>query len=202
MYEFLYGWLISALSRADSFLLQNELLSELQKGKNAPKKKPKLKKKSRPVSRDIVYLQALQNMCGGYYKALMGFRLDGKLQMPNPRFDSEQVRYEHRFAPFQNLLTPPPVVYSEFRDMTSLERFSQQPVDSIFFYISGCKHFHQARQLLESIPMEPDSNDLIKICKTNFVVLKLLAGGHKKDSQKPPEFDFSLNKHFSIIKLV
>lgn len=131
----------------------------------------------------------------------MGFRLEGKLSMPHPRFDSEQVRYEHRFAPFQNLLTPPPVVYSEFREMTSFQRFPQQPVDSVFLYIAGCKHFHQARQLLESVPLDHEISELLKICKTNFIVLKLLAGGHKKDSMKPPEFDFSSNKYFSIIKL-
>ncbi|XP_018578871.1 N-alpha-acetyltransferase 35, NatC auxiliary subunit [Anoplophora glabripennis] len=201
LYEFLYGWLISALSRADSFLVENEILNELQKNKGASKKKPKYKKKPRPYNRDIIYLQALQNMCGGYYKALMGFRLEGKLSVPHPRFDSEQVRYEHRFAPFQNLLTPPPVVYSEFRDMTSFQRFPQQPVDSVFLYIAGCKHFHQARQLLESVPLDHEISELLKICKTNFIVLKLLAGGHKKDSVKPPEFDFSSNKYFSIIKL-
>uniref|UniRef100_A0A6P7H787 Protein MAK10 homolog n=1 Tax=Diabrotica virgifera virgifera TaxID=50390 RepID=A0A6P7H787_DIAVI len=202
LYEFLYGWLISALSRADSFLLENEILHDVHKGKGATKKKPRNKKKSRQYNRDIVYLQALQNMCGGYYKALMGFRLEGKLTIPNPRFDSEQVRYEHRFAPFQNLLTPPPVVYSEFREMTSFERFQQQPVDSVFLYIAGCKHFHQARQLLESIVPDSELTDLLTICKTNFIVLKLLAGGHKKDSTKPPEFDFTKNKYFATMKIV
>nr|CAI5829432.1 unnamed protein product [Callosobruchus analis] len=180
LYEFLYGWLISALSRADTFLMENEILNELQKtGKGAARKKPRYKKRN----------------------ALMGFRLEGKLQMPHPRFDSEQVRYEHRFAPFQNLLTPPPVVYSEFRDMTSFERFQQQSLDSVYLYIAGCKHFHQARQLLESIQTDPEIVNLLTICKTNFIVLKLLAGGHKKESLKPPEFDFSKSKYFSIIKL-
>ncbi|CAH1969133.1 unnamed protein product [Acanthoscelides obtectus] len=203
LYEFLYGWLISALSRADTFLMENEILNELQKsGKGISRKRPRYKKKNiRPNNRDIIYLQALQNMCGGYYKALMGFRLEGKLQMPHPRFDSEQVRYEHRFAPFQNLLTPPPVVYSEFRDLTSFERFQQQSLDSVYLYIAGCKHFHQARQLLESIPSDPEIANLLTICKTNFIVLKLLAGGHKKESTKPPEFDFSKNKYFAVIRL-
>lgn len=132
----------------------------------------------------------------------MGFRLEGKLTIPHPRFDSEQVRYEHRFAPFQNLLTPPPVIYTEFREMTSFERFQQQPVDSIFLYIAGCKHFHQARQLLESVPGDVEITDLLTICKTNFIVLKLLAGGHKKDSSKPPEFDFLRSKYFPIIRLI
>lgn len=131
----------------------------------------------------------------------MGFRLEDKLMTPHPKFDNEQVRYEHRFAPFQNLLTPPPVVYSEFKDMTSLERFQQQPVDSCFLYIAGCKHFHQARQLLENCAQDNEVADLLRISKMNFIVLKLLAGGHKKDAKTPPIFDFSTNKHFAIIKI-
>lgn len=80
----------------------------------------------------------------------MGFRLDGKLAMPHPQFDSEQVRYEHRFAPFQNLLTPPPVQYAEFKEMTTFGR-CQQPVETMYLYVAGCKHFHHAKQLLETI---------------------------------------------------
>lgn len=130
----------------------------------------------------------------------MGFRLDRKIAMPHRQFDNEQVRYEHRFAPFQNLLTPPPVQYSEFKEMASFEKFEQKPVDSIYFYISGCKNFHQSRQLLENIPADSEVSDLLKIAKTNFIVLKLLAGGHKKDSVTPPEFDFSVNRYFPIMK--
>ncbi|KAK9890677.1 hypothetical protein WA026_012029 [Henosepilachna vigintioctopunctata] len=201
LYEFLYGWVISALTRADSFLVENDLMLDSAKQKNTNKKKPKHKKKPRPYLRDISYYQALQNMCGGYYKALLAFRSEGKLQVPNPQFDCEQVRYEHRFIPFQNFLTPPPVQYSEFREMTSLQNFQHQPVDSTYLYLGGCKHFHQARQLLESIPQESEIVELIKICKTNFIVLKLLAGGHKKDSSSPPEFLFDQCKYFPIIKL-
>lgn len=44
-------------------------------------------------------------------------------------------------------------------------------------------------------------NDLLKVAKTNFIVLKLLAGGHKKDSTVPPEFEFTYHKHLPVIKL-
>ncbi|XP_018332280.1 N-alpha-acetyltransferase 35, NatC auxiliary subunit isoform X2 [Agrilus planipennis] len=201
LYEFLYGWLVSALTRADSFLVEQELVGEMQKTKGNKKSRTKFRKKVRPYHKDIIFFQALQNMCGGYYKALIGFRMEGKLKMPDPQFDNERVRYEHRFAPFQNLLTPPPVPYSEFRDMTTPSRFNQQSVDSIFLYIAGCKHFHQARQLLETIqPCDEEVTALLKICKTNFVVLKLLSGGHKKESINPPNFDFTSHQHFPLIK--
>lgn len=32
--------------------------------------------------------------------------------------------------------------------------------------------------------------------------MKLLAGGHKKESKVPPEFDFSVHKYFPVVKLV
>lgn len=157
LYEFLYGWLVSALNRADSFIVG---LDVIDIAKNRPNKKQRAKKKKpKPYKyrREIVYYQALQNMCGGYYKALFGFRIDGKISMPHPQFDSEQVRYEHRFAPFAGLATPPPVQYAEFREMTSPMRCPQQPVDSSYLYIAGCKHFHQARCLLETItPKDPE----------------------------------------------
>lgn len=42
--------------------------------------------------------------------------------------------------------------------------------------------------------------DIIKIAKINYVVMNLLANGHKKDSKCPPEFDFSIHKYFPTIK--
>ena len=36
-------------------------------------------------------------MCAGYYKMLVGLRTEGKTVVPNPQFDNEPVRYEHRF---------------------------------------------------------------------------------------------------------
>ncbi|XP_014293858.1 N-alpha-acetyltransferase 35, NatC auxiliary subunit [Halyomorpha halys] len=196
LYEFLYGWLVSSLSRADAFLSEQEILNEQNKTKR--RCKSKLKKKARPYAKEITINQALQNMCGGYYKAMVGFRKDGKLVLPHPEFDCEKVRYEHRFSPFINvLLTPPPVQYSEFKEMTdSLEHSNSQSL-----YLAGCKHFHQARTLLESIH-NPDQEitELIRISKTNFVVLKLLAT-HKLDSSSPLDFDFSAHHHFPIMKI-
>lgn len=200
MYEFLYGWLVSALSRADSFLVEQESMVEAHKGRGAKKNKAK-KKKMRPYGKEIMIYQSLQSICGGLYKAMVGFRLDKKIKLPHPEFDNEQVRYEHRFAPFASLLTPPPMQYAEFCDMTSLLRYDQPPT-STNLYLSGCQHFHKARSLLETIPPDQEVNDLLKVAKTNFVVLKLLAGGHKKDSTIPPDFDFTTHHHFPIIKLL
>lgn len=87
LYEFLYGWLISAYNRADSFLTEHQSMTEYLKNKakasggaankkgnqSGGSKSAKHKKKdknntSRPYARDIAYCQAVQSMCGGYYK--------------------------------------------------------------------------------------------------------------------------------------
>jgi hypothetical protein len=83
-------------------------------------------------------------------QAMVGFQLDGKMKLPHTEFDNEQVRYEHRFAPFASLLTPPPMQYAEFQDMTSLLRY-EQPPSSTNLYLAGCQLFHKARSMLETI---------------------------------------------------
>lgn len=91
LYEFLYGWMISALSRADSFLMEQDARSEQLSRGGRNVKKGKRKKRPCPHSREIFVSQAYQNLCGGYYKTIAGFMLDGKLKRPQPEFDKEQV---------------------------------------------------------------------------------------------------------------
>lgn len=68
LYEFLYGWIVSALSRANSHIMEQEAMMDPQpKGRNTKKTKPK-KKKAQPFGKEMAINQALQNMCGGYYK--------------------------------------------------------------------------------------------------------------------------------------
>jgi len=86
-------------------------------------------------------------------QAMLGFHRSGKVNLPKAKFDSEKVRYEHRFAPFKNLSTPPAVQYPDFRDTLAIG--VQQPADVVRMYVNACKHFHQARCLLEAIP-NPD----------------------------------------------
>lgn len=94
--------------------------------------------------------QALQNLCGGYYKAVAGFSLEGKIQRPHVEFDNEQVRYEHRFAPFSSVITPPPVQYTQYREMTDYNRYMPRPSSEDLFH-AACKCFQHARVLLETI---------------------------------------------------
>uniref|UniRef100_A0A8C8JTC9 N-alpha-acetyltransferase 35, NatC auxiliary subunit n=1 Tax=Oncorhynchus tshawytscha TaxID=74940 RepID=A0A8C8JTC9_ONCTS len=199
--EFLYAWLMSTLSRADSSQMAEErLLEEQQKGRSS--KKTKKKKKARPLSREITMSQAYQNMCAGMYKTMIALDMDGKVRKPQFELDSEQVRYEHRFAPFNSVVTPPPVHYVQFKEMSDLKKYSPPP-QSADLYMAASKHFQQAKLILENIPSpDPEVNRILKVAKPNIVVMKLLAGGHKKETKVLPEFDFSTHKYFPVVKII
>ncbi|KAH9508932.1 N-alpha-acetyltransferase 35 NatC auxiliary subunit [Bulinus truncatus] len=201
LYEILYAWLVSTLHRADSFLLDAENASDMSlKGRSS--KKIKKKKRTKTLTRELTLAQAYQQMFGGYYKAVIGFQLCGKLKIPKFRFDHEEVRYCHRFGPFAVVLTPPMVHYPQYKEMSDLRRYDPLPSTQEMFS-SACKCFSQAKDLLEAVPSPSDEiQTLIKIAKTNFVVVKLAAGGHKENSMVPPEFDFTQHKIFPVIKMV
>lgn len=154
LYEFLFGWIVSALTRADSFLLEQECISEQFKNLSKGQKKSKLKKKKmKPYGREMMFTQALQNVCGGYYKALAGFHKANRIPQPLSEFDHEQIRYEHRFGSFAELSTPPAIGYSDFcSQKKALLKLTQEEL-----FLNAAKHFHQARSILELIPnLDPE----------------------------------------------
>jgi len=90
--------------------------------------------------------------------------------------------------------------YAQFQEMTDVTRYDP-PLEAIDLYNGAAKCFQQTRVHLETIPSpSTEVQALIKVAKTNFVVMRVLIGGHKKDSNAPPEFDFSLHKLFPVIK--
>lgn len=48
-------------------------------------------------------------------QTMVALDMDGKVHKPQFELDSEQVRYEHRFVPFNSVVTPPPVHYIQFK---------------------------------------------------------------------------------------
>lgn len=201
LYELLYAWMVSTLHRADSFLLDAENAPDMsQKGRSS--KKTKKKKRTKTLARELTIAQAYQQMFGGYYKAVVAFQLCGKLKEPMFKFDNEEVRYSHRFSPFSTVLTPPMVHYAQYKEMSDLGRYDPFPTTQEM-YGAACKCFCQAKELLDSVtPQTEEVQTIIKVAKTNFVVMKLVVGGHKEDSLDPPEFDFTQHNIFPIIKLV
>merc|ERR1719422_112080 len=203
LYELLYPWLINCLHRADTVLSEHMENMDKDKrdkgGKGKKKTKATTKKgvKSRPYLTEIACYQAHANMCAGYYKLMVAAKQEHKILIPNPQFDNEVVRYEHRFGAFANLLTPPLMPYTQFKEV--LEHTEKASIQTLF--TAASRDFGQARQILETVQASvPDEEivNLITINKTNFVVTSVLA----RDSKREIDFDFSLHQNFPTIKLV
>lgn len=116
---------------------------------------------------------------------MVALDMDGKVRKPQFELDSEQVRYEHRFAPFNSVVTPPPVHYIQFKVPQLMptdcrvfggvftfwlvikllpSHFLQEmsdlkkynpPPGSADLYLAASKHFQQAKLILENVP-SPD----------------------------------------------
>ncbi|KAH8284585.1 hypothetical protein KR018_004942, partial [Drosophila ironensis] len=165
-YEFLVGFLVSALTRTENILLALEEYAEHQskiQGNNGgpgggvvknnrkmPKPK-KNKKQQRPYRAEIVFYHALLSLCGGMYKAMGALTKDGRVRLPLSKFDNEEIRYNRRFLPFATLTSPPPVSYAEFKSIR--EHMMRPSVEELYSY--AAKHFDQARNVLETI-QNPD----------------------------------------------
>ncbi|XP_043223591.1 N-alpha-acetyltransferase 35, NatC auxiliary subunit-like [Amphibalanus amphitrite] len=196
--ECLYGWMVSTLNRADSFLAEHDAAMELAAQRVRNSKKSRAKKRKSRYERDIVLTQALQNLCGGLHKTCIGLQAEGRLQRPHAEFDNEQVRYEHRFWPFSAVVTPPPVQYGHYRHMTGAGPPQQNR--AVMAYSEACQCFHQARGLLETLPAnDAEVAVLTRMAKTNYVVARILAGGHSQG--RSPIFDFSSHKYFPVIRI-
>lgn len=79
--------------------------------------------------------------------------MDGRLRQPWSGMSSEQIRYEHRFAPFSNVLAPPVVSYCQYKEAEE-QIESSQTVSDQFKTAYAC--FSQAKLLLEEIPEADD----------------------------------------------
>lgn len=96
--------------------------------------------------------------------------------------------------------TPQPMFYNKYREYRNLSRMNASQSIELFFRASEA--FQQAKTIFEMISnVHSEVALLLKVAKTNFVVAKLAAGGHKKDSMNPLEFDFQCHRAFPIIKL-
>jgi hypothetical protein len=197
--EGLYNWLITTLSRANHFVMEYDMMKE--KATKAAKKNKRKKKTASVHQAELTLVQALQCLCAGYYKAMIGLTMDGKIQQPKYDFDCEEYRYNHRFAQFACLNTPPPLPYGQFKDSTDISRY-EPALESSNLYNASAKSFQQSRVQLESITTPTEEvQTLLKIVKTNFIVVSVLCKGHKRDAKIPLQFDFSQHRLFPVFKL-
>lgn len=201
--EFLFGWHMTCLNRAEKLLQAQEAALEQKSGRSGKKNRRKKKASEKAIleHQGMWHLyQGMRHLCQGYLRALEAFDLQGKTRKPADKFGSEKLRYERRFLPFQSVDTPQPMFYNQYREYRNLSRMSASQSIELFFRASEA--FHQAKTIFEMISnVHSEVALLLKVAKTNFVVAKLAAGGHKKDSMNPLEFDFQCHRAFPIIKL-
>lgn len=221
LYELLFPWLITCLHRADTNLVEHEQLAESLRnaGKNKKKVKNANKKKTtvRPYSREITLFQGRASLCAGYFKLMVALKKESKILVPDPTFDNEAVRYEHRFLPFASLFTPPIMPYCQFLEVH--DHTAKSPSSELL--LAASKDFLRSRQIFETILTSSvstastgtntssnsvlgqnlgnadDVASLVSVCKNNCVVAGILS----RDSSRNVSFDFSTNSTFPSVKL-
>lgn len=82
------------------------------------------------------------------------------MKLPWTGLHGERIRYEHRFMPFNVVITPPPVTYSQYKEMTDFCNDEKDGNRTNNLYIKACKCFQQAKVLLESVP---DPNEEVSL---------------------------------------
>lgn len=201
--EFLFGWHMTCLNRAEKLLQAQETALEQKSGRSGKKNKKKKKASEKAIQehQGMWHLyQGMRHLCQGYLRALEGFELQEKTRKPEDKFGSEKLRFERRFLPFQTVDTPQPMYYGHYREYSNMSKMNASQSTSLFVMASNS--FQQAKSIFEVVNnVHTEVALLLKVTKTNLVVTKLAAGGHKHDSKNPPEFDFQCHRAFPIIKL-
>ena len=194
--EFLYGWHQTAVKSAERLLLSEPQTSGKGKRKAAKKNKRELPKEK---ERETAITHAKRLTCLGVMRGLEALILDKKIPQPSFNFGSEQFCFHHRFLPFTYLVTPQFLPYVEYVKLASVKNYEGKDLN---LYDASAKHFLSARAAVESIThRDEELEDLLKVIKTNVVIMNLTAKGHKRDSQVPPTFDYSVHKHFPVIRI-
>ncbi len=196
--EYLYGWQHTSLRSAERLISSEPSMPG--KGKRKAKKK-----KDVPKGRErmTAIVQAKRLVCIGNMRALEGMLLDQKIPQPNFQlgYGSLELCYKHRFLPFANLSTPQLLSYMDYLNLAGIGNYRFQGQD-LNLYGAAAKHLLSAKAAVESIPhLSEELEGLLKVVKTNLVVMNLASKGHKKDSRVPPTFDYSCHHHFAILRL-
>jgi len=199
--DYLFGWANNCLLRAEMLLGAQEKVIEKKCGKKDKKKKREMLNTcsdqiKQHKSFRLVF-NGMKEICLGNLKAYEGFNKDGKIKHPEPFFDNEKIRFDHRFAAFRHIDTHQPASYVDYRNMTD---YGDDLSTSKDLYTQAVKHFERAMdalQYLEKIDIEGET--LMKVAKNNFVVMRLAASGHQQE--KRPTWEFSVHQSYPTIRL-
>ena len=189
--EYLYGWHFTTLRSAEKLLMFEPL-----KGKRKAKKKKELPKEK---EREMAVLNARRTVCVGIMRALEALILGGKLREPAFEYGGMDMCFRHRFFPFSSIGTPHLLSYADYKKLAGIENYRGRDVN---LYEAASKHFMAAKSALENLAQQSEDLDsLLKVVKTNIVIMNLASRGHKKDSNLPPSFDYSLHSHYPVIRI-
>lgn len=195
--EYMYGWEQMSLKTAGKIFVSEP--QPAASGKN--KKRGKAKKKELPKEREleINYLQIKRIVCIGLMRAYEALMLEDKTPKPSFEFGSEALVFRHRFLPFLMVTSPQPLSYEDYKQLAGIENYKGQ---SINLFEAASQHFQTAKTTLEALRLQDeDSKQLLKVVKTNLVIMNLALRGHKKDSKTPPTLDFTEHRAFPVIRI-
>ena len=194
--EYLYGWQQTTLKSAEQILATE--MQPTNKGKRKVKKKRELSKEK---ERELYIIQAKRIVCVGVMRSLEALLLDKRLPAPNFEFGSKELTFKYRFHPFTSIATPNYLAYQDYIRLASVENYEGKEVN---LYEAAARHYTAAKMALETIPYNEtaDLEGLLKVVKTNIVIMNLASQGHKKTYNVTSILDFSVHKHFPIIRLV
>ena len=200
--EYLLGCRQSCVDMTQSLLTAtSEPVGKKGKGSGAKKRNKKdYSVKVQAFGNEKVYLNILRLISIGYLRAIEGLNLANKITVPAFELGKKEYCYEQRFLPFSYLSTPNPLLFQKYIKNSDIEQLD--PADRDKMFQSSSKHFQVAKTSLESIECKNlEQEKLLKVAKMNIVTMNLAASGHKMNTTNPPEFDFSMSKHFPIIRL-
>lgn len=194
--EFLYGWQETTIKSSDRLHLTEAQIGGKGRRKAAKKSRPQHTKEK---EKESTILRVKRMICVGLMRALEGLTIDKKIPTPSFEHGSTRLCFQNRFLPFVPMSTPQMLTFADYSRLASVENYKSRDVN---LYEAAAKHFHSAKLILEGIGHRgEDLENLLKVAKTNLVVMNLTAKGHKRDSRKPPLFDFSVHKHFPVIRI-
>lgn len=129
------------------------------------KKQNKTNKRDKPVLafEDVkLYFRGLSLLSGCLYRLTLAFSIEKRIERPRQNLNTEQIRYNHRFAP----LTMLRVGLSYDRYLEAFDVYSERGTDTL--YKETLYLFAQARGHLENVK-EPLMQDEVSLCIWLFI---------------------------------
>lgn len=216
--------LATSKKRLETQFVVNEIQSSEKSGKKYRNRSFKLDTKYQ--DRGMLYCQMFELISLALSSFIHGLRVDGRIPKPNVEYISEEMVFERRFE-FMEGVVENAMNIDDLKSLYGRETQSNSNNDAKYFYTKALDEFNDAKTNLESILSLYESDDdilstsidtrlkqpklvtelemnhtqeCLKVCKTNMVVLKLIL--NNKFPVQPAKFDFTIHKSFPTIRII